>query len=302
MREGFARRLMIALYRSDRQADALRVLLAHPDRAGGGARARPVARAGRPADRHPQPRPVARRAGRRPGGPDGASCRAATPRRSTPPPPPSPVALPGPAVRAGGTRFVGRAAAARRAAPTVVGGPGRRPPPGAADGRGRRRQVTAGRPLRCRRPRARADRAVGPRDRRRHRAVRADGRGAAHRAADGVARRPGVASPPSGASSSLLLPELDQLVPGVRPERPDPSVERYLLFETVAELLHGESARAPAADRARRRAVGRRRLADDGRARAAPRADVADDGRRARPVPRRRPDARARPDRRRPGS
>ena len=39
----------------------------------------------------------------------------------------------------------------------------------------------------------------------------------------------------------LLLPELDQLVPGARLERPDPSVERYLLFETVAELLHAES-------------------------------------------------------------
>ena len=43
----------------------------------------------------------------------------------------------------------------------------------------------------------------------------------------------------------LLLPELDHLVPGVRPERPDPSVERYLLFETVAELLHGESREHP---------------------------------------------------------
>ena len=30
----------------------------------------------------------------------------------------------------------------------------------------------------------------------------------------------------------LLLPELDQLVPEARFERPDPSVERYLLFET----------------------------------------------------------------------
>ena len=40
---------------------------------------------------------------------------------------------------------------------------------------------------------------------------------------------------------ALLLPELEQLVPEARFERPDPSVERYLLFETVAELLRTES-------------------------------------------------------------
>lgn len=44
---------------------------------------------------------------------------------------------------------------------------------------------------------------------------------------------------------ALLLPELEQLVPEVRIERPDPGVERYLLFETVAELLRTESARHP---------------------------------------------------------
>ena len=44
---------------------------------------------------------------------------------------------------------------------------------------------------------------------------------------------------------ALLLPELDQLVPEARPERPDPSVERYLLFETVAELLARESCEHP---------------------------------------------------------
>ncbi|MET0146892.1 MAG: BTAD domain-containing putative transcriptional regulator [Ilumatobacteraceae bacterium] len=43
----------------------------------------------------------------------------------------------------------------------------------------------------------------------------------------------------------LLLPELEQLVPEARFERPDPSVERYLLFETVAELLRAESSRHP---------------------------------------------------------
>ena len=43
----------------------------------------------------------------------------------------------------------------------------------------------------------------------------------------------------------LLLPELEQLVPEARFERPDPSVERYLLFETVAELLRAESSEHP---------------------------------------------------------
>ena len=44
---------------------------------------------------------------------------------------------------------------------------------------------------------------------------------------------------------ALLLPELEQLVPEARLERPDPSVERYLLFETVAELLRTESSMHP---------------------------------------------------------
>ncbi len=44
---------------------------------------------------------------------------------------------------------------------------------------------------------------------------------------------------------ALLLPDLEQLVPEARAERPDPSVERYLLFETVAELLRSESAVHP---------------------------------------------------------
>ncbi len=44
---------------------------------------------------------------------------------------------------------------------------------------------------------------------------------------------------------ALLLPELEQLVPEARLERPDPSVERYLLFETMAELVRTESAEHP---------------------------------------------------------
>jgi hypothetical protein len=39
----------------------------------------------------------------------------------------------------------------------------------------------------------------------------------------------------------MLLPELSQIVPEVRVERADPAVERYLLFETVAEMLRAES-------------------------------------------------------------
>ena len=44
---------------------------------------------------------------------------------------------------------------------------------------------------------------------------------------------------------TVLLPELPQLVPTMRAERPSPDVERYLLFETVADLLAVESAIAP---------------------------------------------------------
>jgi DNA-binding SARP family transcriptional activator len=40
---------------------------------------------------------------------------------------------------------------------------------------------------------------------------------------------------------ALLLPELAQLVPEARTERLDATVERYMLFETVAELLRAES-------------------------------------------------------------
>ena len=44
---------------------------------------------------------------------------------------------------------------------------------------------------------------------------------------------------------SLLLPELEQLVPEVRAAPAEPSVERYLLFESVAEVLRSESAGYP---------------------------------------------------------
>ena len=44
---------------------------------------------------------------------------------------------------------------------------------------------------------------------------------------------------------AVLLPELPQLVPTMRVERPSPDVERYVLFETVADLLAVESAGLP---------------------------------------------------------
>ena len=44
---------------------------------------------------------------------------------------------------------------------------------------------------------------------------------------------------------SVLLPELVQLVPTMRPEVPAAEVERYLLFETVADMLAAESALRP---------------------------------------------------------
>jgi DNA-binding SARP family transcriptional activator/tetratricopeptide (TPR) repeat protein len=44
---------------------------------------------------------------------------------------------------------------------------------------------------------------------------------------------------------SVLLPELVQLVPTMRPDAPSADVERYLLFETVAEMLATESAVRP---------------------------------------------------------
>jgi DNA-binding SARP family transcriptional activator len=47
------------------------------------------------------------------------------------------------------------------------------------------------------------------------------------------------------AAMTVLLPELPQLVPGMRAERPPAEVERHLLLETVTDLLAAESAIAP---------------------------------------------------------
>ncbi len=44
---------------------------------------------------------------------------------------------------------------------------------------------------------------------------------------------------------ALLLPELEQIVPEARAAPAEPGVERYLLFESVAEVLRSESADHP---------------------------------------------------------
>ena len=193
LREGFARRLMIALYRSGRQADALRVYSRDARRARRRARPRSDARAVRAADGHPQPRSRPRRAR---AGVDGTSPPSAS--RPTAPPDAAPAPHAGVArrpARTGRARRRRRVRRPRRASSPSCTACGR---PASAGGshiallrrRGRRRQVAAGRPLRRRSPRARRHRPVGPGDGRGDRPVRADGRGHAHGAADGVPRGP----------------------------------------------------------------------------------------------------------------
>ncbi len=244
LREGFARRLMIALYRSDRQADTLRVY----------SRTRTVLAEELGLD--PSPALVGLQTAILSHDPLLAEPVAAPPARTAPaaetpppalettPPPPSPVALPGPAVRAGGTRFVGRqqqlgalhrlwseVQAGDRHLALLTGeagaGKSRLAARFAADVHGLGGIVLWGR--------ATPD-AIVPFEPIVE-ALRTALRTVSPEAGRRVAAERGILS--------LLLPELDQLVPGVRPERPDPSVERYLLFETVAELLNGESREHP---------------------------------------------------------
>ena len=236
---------------------------AHPDRAGRGARARSVAGARQPADRHPQPRPVARRAGRRRR--RRRTRRRETPRRrrSSAPPPTTdrrprwrcPARPCGPA----GRRSSDASSSSAHCTELWSAVSGRRPPPGAADRRGRRRQVAAGRPLRRRRPRHRAASCCGagprrtPSCRSSRWSRRCAPRCARSRPEAGrrVAAERGILS--------LLLPELDHLVPGVQPERPGPERRAVPAVRDRGRAAPRRVPRAPAADRARRRAVGRRR-------------------------------------------
>ena len=275
LREGFARRLMVALYRTGRQADALRAyaktrgvladelgldptpelvelqtaILNHdPDLAAPASTWTPPAAAGG-ARR-------GRRAGRRRGAGAAGPVARAAPRPGD----------------AGRPRRVRRPRhPARRAAEGVAGDRRRGQPPRAAAGRARRRQVALGRRVRRRGARRRCRRAVGPGHGRGDRPVRADGRGGAGRPAGRVQRGPAprrrrarparlaAARPRAARAGGQGRAPRSQrrALPAVRDRR-----------RAVAQRVGGP----PDAHRPRRPAVGRRPVAQDDRARAAPRA------------------------------
>ena len=238
LREGFARQLMIALYRSGRQADALRA----------DARTRTVLAEELGLD--PTPALAALQAAILNHDPDLAAPAAIAPghRRAAtvtaPSPGPSPVPLPGPAVRVGGGEFVGREtqlAALRRIWERVLSGQSHLALVVGEAGAGKTRLaarfaaelheqgavVLWGR--------ATAD-AIVPFEPMVE-AIRTALRTISPEARRRVAGERG--------HLSVLLPELEQLVPEARASRAEPDVERYLLFESVAEVLRSESASHP---------------------------------------------------------
>ncbi len=245
LREGFARRLMVALYRNGRQADALRIY----------SRTRAVLADELGLD--PTPELVDLQTAILNHDPDlAAPASAWTPppaaverahaeqAAANPEPGPSPVPLPGPALRAAKGDFVGRdtlLADLRRIWHTTLQGGSHlallQGEPGAGKSRLAAQFATLvhgeGAVVLWGRATAEAIVPFEPMVE----AVRAVLRAVSNEARRRVAAERGLLA--------LLVPDLEQLVPEAKAERPDPSVERYLLFETVAELLRSESAMHP---------------------------------------------------------